>query len=288
MLTAATRRCAGNAPRWRLPVVLALFAATGACAQEPAAGAASTAPANVPVLAWEVVNTFPHDTGAFTQGLLYRAGFIYESTGLNGRSSVRKAVLETGAVIQIHRLERQFFAEGLADWNDSLIQLSWRENTGFVYDLGSFEEKRRFEYPGEGWGLTQDGKRLIMSDGTPRLRFLDPETLAETGGVEVTYEGQPLRGLNELEYIDGKVFANVWPQPQVVVIDPDSGKVDARIDFSTLLPAEHRQRVDVLNGIAWDARGRRLFVTGKLWPLLFEVRLDPWPLPGPGAVDGSD
>ncbi len=279
MLTSAKSPSVCRNTRW-MSLALTLLVATSACAKEPAASTAPVAPAKVPVLAWEIVNTFPHDVGAFTQGLLYRDGFIYESTGLNGRSSVRKVVLETGAVIQIHRLEHRFFAEGLADWNDQLIQLSWRENTGFVYDLNSFEEQRRFEYPGEGWGLTHDGKRLILSDGTPRLRFLDPETFAETGSVDVTYEGQALRGLNELEYIDGKVFANVWPQPHVVVIDPDNGKVEARIDFSSLLPAEQRQRVDVLNGIAWDNQGRRLFVTGKLWPSLFEIKLDPWPLPG--------
>lgn len=268
-------------PGCALPWLAVALTALLAC---PLQARETTAPPvaaeKVPVIAWEVVNTFPHDTGAFTQGLLYRDGFLYESTGLNGRSSVRKVVLETGAVIQIHRLEREFFAEGLADWNDQLIQLSWRENTGFVYDLATFAEKRRFEYPGEGWGLTHDSKRLIMSDGTPRLRFLDPETLTETGSVEVTYEGQPLRGLNELEYIDGTVFANVWPQPHVVVIDPDDGKVLARLDFSSILPAEQRRNVDVFNGIAWDAGERRLFVTGKLWPSLFEVRLDPWPLPG--------
>ena len=279
MLTGATQLPTFGCARW-LSLLLVLFAASGACGKDSPTGTAPVAAPKVPVLTWKLVNTFPHDVGAFTQGLLYRDGFIYESTGLNGRSSVRKVVLETGAVIQIHRLEQKFFAEGLADWNDRLIQLSWRENTGFVYDLNSFEEQRRFEYPGEGWGLTHDGKRLIMSDGTPRLRFLDPETFAETGSVDVTFEGQALRGLNELEYIDGKVFANVWPQPHVVVIDPDSGRVAARIDFSTLLPPEQRQRVDVLNGIAWDAEGRRLFVTGKLWPSLFEIKLDPWPLPG--------
>lgn len=229
----------------------------------------------VQIYDYEVVNRYPHDRRAFTQGLLYRDGFLYESTGLNGRSSLRKVVLETGAVIQNHRLDRTYFGEGLADWNDRLIQLSWQAGTGFVYDLDTFQEQHRFQYPGEGWGLTADDSRLIMSDGTPQLRFLDPDTLAETGRVTVTYQGQPLRGLNELEFIDGRVYANVFPTQTVVMIEPDSGLVTGRVDLAGLLPDSERGRVDVLNGIAWDAQGGRLFVTGKLWPTLFEIRLTP-------------
>lgn len=224
-------------------------------------------------LRYEVVNTYPHDRGAFTQGLLFRNGFLYESTGLNGRSSVRKVVLETGAVIQQRSLESQYFGEGLADWNDTLIQLTWQSKIGFVYNLDTLEPKRSFGYEGEGWGLTHDGRRLILSDGTPTLRFLDPETQRETGRLEVRYEGKPLRGLNELEMVEGALFANIWPSNWIVRIDPDSGHVTARVDLSSLLPAEERGRVDVLNGIAWDAKGKRLFVTGKLWPTLYEIRL---------------
>lgn len=227
---------------------------------------------------YRVVRSFPHDTGGFTQGLLYRDGVLYESTGLNGRSSLRKVELETGKVLKIHRLEHQFFGEGLADWNDRLIQLTWRSGTGIVYDLNSFEEIERFEYPGEGWGLTHDGERLIMSDGTPELRLLDPETLAETGRLTVTYKGQGLRGLNELEYIDGKVWANVWPTDHIVMIDPADGQVTGHLDLAGILPREQRRgSEDVLNGIAWDARQRRLFVTGKNWPLLFEIEPTPAP-----------
>lgn len=243
--------------------------AAGTAAQTPAAGAA------VQVFDYEVVNRYPHDRGAFTQGLLYRDGFLYESTGLNGRSSLRKVVLETGAVIRIQRLDRQYFGEGLADWDGQLIQLTWQSGTGFVYELDTFQEQRRFQYPGEGWGLTADDNRLILSDGTPQLRFLDPDTLAETGRVTVTYQGQPLRGLNELEFIDGRVYANVFPTQTVVMIEPDSGLVTGRVDLAGLLPDSERGRVDVLNGIAWDAQGGRLFVTGKLWPTLFEIRLTP-------------
>ncbi|MFA7541111.1 MAG: glutaminyl-peptide cyclotransferase [Lysobacterales bacterium] len=266
-----------------------LLACTGLAAREPATSApapvtqaptrpapAAQAPAQpVQMYDYQVVNRYPHDRSAFTQGLLYRDGFLYESTGLNGRSSLRKVVLETGAVIRIQRLDRKYFGEGLADWDGSLIQVTWQAGTGFVYDLDTFQEQRQFQYPGEGWGLTADGTRLIMSDGTPQLRFLDPETLAETGRVDVTYEGQPLRGLNELEFIAGRVYANVFPTQTVVMIDPHSGAVTGRVDLTGLLPDSERGRVDVLNGIAWDADGERVFVTGKLWPTLFEIRLTP-------------
>lgn len=239
----------------------------------PALAETATKEHDVTELRYEVVNTFPHDRGAFTQGLLYRDGFLYESTGLHGRSGVRKVVLETGTVIQQRSLEKEYFGEGLADWNGTLIQLTWQNRIGFVFDLDTLEPTRSFGYEGEGWGLTHDGRRLIMSDGTPALRFLDPETLRETGRVDVTYEGKPLPGLNELEMIDGAVFANVWGSQWIVRIDPDSGRVTGRMNLSGLLPVEERGRVDVLNGIAWDAEKRRLFVTGKLWPALFEIRL---------------
>lgn len=239
----------------------------------PALAETATKEHVVAELRYEVVNTFPHDRGAFTQGLLYRDGFLYESTGLHGRSGVRKVVLETGTVIQQRSLEKEYFGEGLADWNGTLIQLTWQNRIGFVFDLDTLEPTRSFGYEGEGWGLTHDGRRLIMSDGTPALRFLDPETLRETGRVDVTYEGKPLPGLNELEMIDDAVFANVWGSQWIVRIDPDSGRVTGRMNLSGLLPAEERGRVDVLNGIAWDAEKRRLFVTGKLWPALFEIRL---------------
>ena len=257
---------------------LALALALAFAFAVPAASAsgdatATAAPAPIIEFRHEVVNTFPHDRGAFTQGLLYRDGFLYESTGLHGRSGVRKVVLETGTVIQQRSLEKQYFGEGLADWNGTLIQLTWQNRIGFVFDINTLEPRRSFGYEGEGWGLTHDGRRLIMSDGTPTLRFLDPETQRETGRVTVTYEGNPLRGVNELEMVDDALWANVWGSEWIVRIDPDSGRVTGRANLAGLLPAEERGRVDVLNGIAWDAQGKRLFVTGKLWPTLFEIRL---------------
>jgi len=228
------------------------------------------------VFEYTVVNTYPHDREAFTQGLIVRDGLLFESTGLNGRSSLRKVELASGKVLHKLDVDPLYFAEGLTAWDNQLIQITWQSQTGFVYDLASFKQKRTFAYTGERWGMTHDGKRLIMSDGSANLRFLDPKTFAETGHVQVTYQGQPLGQLNELEFVKGQVFANVWGTPHVVIIDPLSGRVTGQIDFSKLLSAADRTPpVDVLNGIAYDARHDRLFVTGKLWPKLFEVRLEP-------------
>jgi len=225
---------------------------------------------------YEVIHAWPHDTGAMTQGLVHRDGFIYESTGLQGQSSLRKVVLETGAVVQQRSVAAEHFAEGLVDWDDRLIQLTWQSKQGFVYDLATFEPERAFGYDGEGWGLTRDATRLIMSDGTATLRFLDPDTLTETGRVQVTYNGQPLPRLNELEYVKGEIYANVWPTDFIAIIDPATGRVTGRIDLQGLLPSSERKRpVDVLNGIAYDPARDRLFVTGKLWPKLYEIRLKP-------------
>ncbi|HEY8550578.1 MAG TPA: glutaminyl-peptide cyclotransferase [Vicinamibacterales bacterium] len=245
------------------------------------APAPAAAPADRPAAAaptrygYRIVNTYPHDPGAFTQGLVFRDGFLYESTGMNGQSSLRKVRLETGEVLQQVDVEDQYFAEGLADWNDRLIQLTWVSQIGFVYDLRTLERTQTFRYAGEGWGLTQDGRRLIMSDGTARLRFLDPETLQETGGLTVTDGGRPVMYLNELEMMDGRLLANVWQSDAIAMIAPDSGVVTGWIDLSGLLPPADRAGVDVLNGIAHDPEGKRLFVTGKLWPKLFEIALVP-------------
>lgn len=229
-----------------------------------------------PQVGHEVVKVYPHDRGAFTQGLVYRDGYLYESTGLNGRSSLRKVKLDTGEVVQRVEVDAAYFAEGLTDWGDRLLQLTWQSGKAFVYDRATFKPVATFSYSGEGWGLTHDGKRLILSDGTPTLRFLDPKTFAETGRVDVTYAGRPLGNLNELEYVKGEVFANVWQTQTIVAIDPASGRVTRRIDLPDLLDADdRRQPVDVLNGIAYDAKHDRLFVTGKLWPKLFEIRLKP-------------
>src|SRR4249920_3469336 len=223
---------------------------------------------------YEVVHTYPHDPEAFTQGLIYLDGFLYESTGLNGKSSVRKVKLETGEVLQRRDVDARYFAEGLTEWQGSLIQLTWQTRVGFVYDLATFAPKRTFGYLGEGWGLTHDATRLIMSDGTATLRFLDPTTLTETGRVTVTDRNQPVTRLNELEFVKGEVYANVWGTDSIVSIAPESGHVTGWINLAGILPAaDHTPGADVLNGIAYDAAGDRLFVTGKQWPKLFEVRL---------------
>lgn len=223
---------------------------------------------------YTVVNSYPHDPEAFTQGLIFRDGVLFESTGLNGRSSLRKVRLETGEILRRVDVDDQYFAEGLVDWKNTLVQLTWQTNVGFVYDLDTFEPRGRFSYAGEGWGITRDDSRLIMSDGTSTLRFLDPETFAETGRLQVTERGLRVNAINELEMVRGELYANIWQTDEVVVISPATGHVTARIDFSGLRSRLDRSRqIDVFNGIAYDAPGDRLFVTGKLWPLLFEVRI---------------
>ena len=228
---------------------------------------------------YAVVNTYPHDPRAFTQGLLWRDGFLYESTGLHGRSSVRKVTLETGVPEQERLIDSHYFGEGVVDWKDRLISLTWQDKVGFIFDLASFEKVGEFSYPGEGWGLTRDETRIIMSDGTSTLRFLDPETLKETGCVQVTDNGRPVDNLNELEWVKGEVLANVWQTDRIARIDPETGHVTGWIDLSGLLSSagQAEGRADVLNGIAYDATADRLFVTGKLWPRLFEIRLTPQP-----------
>jgi glutaminyl-peptide cyclotransferase len=226
------------------------------------------------VYGYEIVHTYPHDPSAFTQGLIFVDGVLYESTGLNGHSSLRKVKLETGEVLQRRDVDAQYFAEGLTEWQGTLIQITWLTRVGFVYDLATFAPTRTFNYTGEGWGLTHDRTRLIMSDGTSALRFLDPVTLAETGRVTVTDRGQPVTRLNELEVVKDEIFANVWGTDSVVRIAPATGQVTGWIDFTGLLPrADRTPSTDVLNGIAYDAKSDRLFVTGKQWPKLFEVRL---------------
>ncbi len=222
-----------------------------------------------------VVNEYPHDPEAFTQGLIYRDGYLFESTGLNGRSSLRKVRLDTGEVVQRIDVDARYFAEGLVDWNSRLIQLTWQSNIGFVYALDTFALQRTFPYAGEGWGLTRDDRRLIMSDGSSTLRFLDPETFDETGRLAVTERGLAVNNLNELEMVQGEVYANIWQTDEVVVIAPGTGHVTARIDFSPLRARlDPGRAIDVFNGIAWDEAGGRLLVTGKLWPRLFEVRIN--------------
>lgn len=229
--------------------------------------------ATAPVYGYTVVSSHPHDPRAFTQGLIFRDGVLYESTGLNGQSSLRKVRLETGEVLQRQSIDARYFAEGLTDWGNRLIQLTYTTKIGFVYDLATFTLQRTFDYSGQGWGLTHDQKRLIMSDGTAALRFLDPETLRETGRVTVTDNGKPIENLNELEWVKGEVFANVWLTDRIAIIAPESGRVTAWLDLAGIRGPMRAGTDDVLNGIAYDAARDRLFVTGKLWPRLFEIRI---------------
>lgn len=240
-------------------------------------GRVATAQSGPAHYGYRIVNSYPHDSRAFTQGLVYRQGFLYESTGQYGASSLRKVKLETGEVVQQQAVPSKYFAEGLTDWGNQLIQLTWQTNVGLVYDLSTFAVSRTFAYPGEGWGLANDGKRLILSDGQPegQLRFLDPATFRQTGRITVRDEGAPVARLNELEVVRGEVFANVWYTDRICRIDPATGRVTGWIDLAGLLPAGMRSGQDaVLNGIAYDAARDRLFVTGKYWPRLFEIKLE--------------
>jgi glutamine cyclotransferase len=234
-----------------------------------------TGSANMPPTryGYRVVQVFPHDPRAFTQGLIFRDGFLYESIGLEGKSELRKVRLETGDVIERRTVDARYFAEGLAGFGERLFQLTWRSEVGFVYGLRDLEPQRTFSYRGEGWGLASDAKRLVMSDGTSTLRFLDPESLRETGRLVVTEEGRTVANLNELEVVKDEIFANIWRSDDIVIIAPIDGRVVGRIDLTGLLPSDDRPGTDVLNGIAWDRGRDRLFVTGKWWPKLFEIQL---------------
>lgn len=224
---------------------------------------------------YQVVHTYPHDSQAFTQGLVYVDGYLYESTGLNGKSSVRKVDLTTGRVLQSYDLAEQYFGEGLTAWGNDLVQLTWKAELGFVYNRSNLRWKKSFRYPGEGWGLTHDEKQLILSDGTPELRFLNPKTFEETRRISVTDEtGKPVSEINELEYIRGEIYANLWQTDQIIRISPRTGKVLGRIDLNGIMDkTKLTSRDAVLNGIAYDAARDRIFVTGKLWPNLFEIKI---------------
>ena len=225
---------------------------------------------------YRVVNVYPHDPDAYTQGLIFRNGFLFESTGRYGRSTLRKVELKTGRVVQQQRLDPAYFAEGLAEWNGQLVQLTWRSQIAFLYDLVSFARRRTFTYSGEGWGLTHNDQGFILSDGTENLRFLDPNTFRETRRVAVSDGGTPVKDLNELEYIRGEIYANVWHTDRIARISPQSGRVTGWIDLKGLLSTPYRLDAEaVLNGIAYDADANRLFVTGKLWPSLFEIEVVP-------------
>ena len=249
----------------RLAIVFVLLLATVACR------------AAIPVYGYKIVHAYPHDISAYTEGLFYKDGYLYESTGEKGKSSIRKVQLETGKVLQRHEAPSQYFGEGIVDWKGQLIQLTWQSGTGFVYGLDDFKLRHTFSYPGEGWALTRDSRHIYMSDGSSVLRILDPDTLATVGSIMVTADGVPVTNLNELEWVDGEIYANIWLTNRIARIDPTTGHVVGWIDLTGLFDVNTLPRPidDVLNGIAWDARHDRLFVTGKNWPQLFEIKLVP-------------
>jgi len=248
---------------------LALLSAASGSVPAHAAGA-------IPVYGYVVKHTYPHDPQAFTEGLFFRDGQLYESTGQKGQSSLRKVDLKTGKVLQKKEIADQFFGEGSTSLGDTIATLTWQSNVGFLFDAKTFALKGRFNYKGEGWALTGDGAHVYMSDGTAEIRVLDPKTLAEQRRIKVTAEGRPITQLNELEWVEGQIFANVWGTDIIARIDPDSGAVVGWIDLTNLLPPAQRgtDSVDaVLNGIAYEPKSRKLYVTGKLWPKLFEIEL---------------
>ena len=225
---------------------------------------------------YRIVHTYPHDQQAFTQGLFYADGHLYESTGKEGRSSLREEDLETGRILRMQLVSDKYFAEGLTDWKNTLVQLTWQSHIAFVYDRSTFRLLRTFSYNGEGWGLTHDAKSLILSDGTATLRFFDPETFHETRRITVKDNGKPVKELNELEYIHGEIYANIWHADRIARISPATGRVVGWIDLKGLMPRSQLTDDEaVLNGIAYDGGHDRLFVTGKLWPKIFEITLVP-------------
>jgi len=259
-------------------LALALFLAFSAC-NTPANsdGPKVETPANnavVPKYGYQILNIWPHDSNAFTQGLILVDGKLLESTGQIGSSSLRQVELETGKILKKVNVPMPFFAEGIAVLNGKIYQLTWQHGLGFIYDLRSLERVGDFKYQGEGWGLTTDGTSLIMSDGTNRLRFMDPSSFRVTKTFNVVDGTTPINHLNELEFVQGEIYANIWHDNRIAVIDPQNGRLKAWIDLTGLIPqGELQDEEAVLNGIAYDQASNRLFVTGKLWPRLFEIRV---------------
>lgn len=241
--------------------------------------AAAPASAGLPNYGYKVEHVYPHDPHAYTEGLFYLDGYLYESTGQVGQSTIRKVRLEDGQVVQSRNILPSLFGEGIVNWGDQIVSLTWRDQVGFRWNLSDFSEIREFHYAGEGWALTRDGESLIKSDGTPILRFLDPDTLLETREITVTAEGQPVKNLNELEWVKGEILANVWLTNRIARIDPKTGNVTGWIDLGLLPEALHRAGADAVpNGIAYDKDHDRLFVTGKDWPHLYQIRIDATPV----------
>jgi len=246
------------------------------CHKSSTDGGQNEPPSKIRNFTYRILNTFPHDPDAFTQGLIYNDNVLYEGTGLFGQSTLRKVGLESGQILKSINLPSQYFGEGITLVENRLIQLTWLSHTGFIYDKNSFDKICEFSYPTEGWGITFDGNRLIMSDGTPTLHFLDTLTFRETGSLQVQDNGVPVYRLNELEYVKGEIYANVWQTDRIAIISLESGQVTGWIDLKVLLsPTACPQPVDVLNGIAYDPVADRLFVTGKFWCKLFEIEVIP-------------
>ena len=248
-------------------IMFAALRAPGFAPWQPSPGG------NLPTFSYQIVHVYPHDPEAFTQGLQYVDGVFYEGTGLHGKSSIRKVAIQTGKVLQKRDVSAEHFGEGITVWKNTLIELTWQTHVALVYDRATFQPAKQFSYAGEGWGLTHDGTNLIMSDGSSELRVLDPVTFVERRRISVSAVGVPLKNLNELEYVKGEIFANVWQTDYVARIAPDSGRVTGYIDLRGLLTSAERAKTDVLNGIAYDETHDRLFVTGKLWPKVFEIKL---------------
>jgi glutamine cyclotransferase len=228
----------------------------------------------IPVYTYQIINTYFHDREAFTQGLVFAGGILYEGTGKRGKSSLRKVDLETGKILQIHRLPEQYIGEGITAYEDTIIQLTWKSNIGLVYDRDSFALLRQFSYIGEGWGITNHGERLVMSNGSSILTFLESKTFTPVDQINVRDGDESIDNLNELEYVNGKIFANVWQTDKIAIINPADGRVEGWVDLTGLLQTQPTSgNVDVLNGIAYDKQTDRLFVTGKFWPFLFEIEL---------------
>ena len=237
-------------------------------------GNTQSEPQEIPVYSYEIVATYPHDAKAYTQGLAFNDGSLYESTGQYGESSLRKVELKKGKVKKKIDVPGQYFAEGMTILNGKIYQLTWQQNRGFIYDLKELKRESEFTYDGEGWGLATDGHFLIMSDGTNRLRFIDPITFRVSRSLEIMDKNQPLANINELEYVRGEIYANIWKTDNIVRLDAQTGRIIAWIDLGGLRPEETMSHSEnVLNGIAYDEEGDRLFVTGKRWPKVFEIRL---------------
>lgn len=258
-------------PLWRKAVWIFMPLLMLGCAE----GSTSNASETVPIFSYKVIQSYPHDEGAFTQGLLFKDGYLYESTGLKGHSTVRRVNLEDGKILKATRLEPTLYGEGLAAFSDDLILLTWKAKTGFVLNRADLSAKYKFKYEGEGWGLASSSDSLFMSDGSSFIKVLDPQTLQEKSRFQVTELETPVDKLNELEWVNGELYANIWKSDRIAKINPISGAVTGWIDLKGLYKQRDPkyQGEDVLNGIAFDETGGRLFVTGKLWPYVYEIEI---------------